>query len=79
MDAAFRKAGNRVELRGKVSGGTDNVVFRLPEGYKPKVESQFQVESGSGTSIVTISPNGDVLADPDEEWVSFDGISFETD
>ena len=75
--AGFRKTGNRVELKGTIAGGTDVVVFTLPEGYRPASEQQFQVASGSGTSVVTISPNGDVLADPNAGWVSLNGISFE--
>ena len=61
----FRKHGNRVELRGTPGGGHGTLMFTLPEGYRPPREMQFPVDSGRGPSIVTIAPNGNVLADPD--------------
>ena len=54
-------------------------MFTLPEGYRPVCETQFPVASGRGLSIVTITDNGDVIADPNDKWVRLDGISFDTD
>jgi len=75
--AGFAKDGDRVLLRGKIGRGTGLKVFTLPAGHRPGTELQFQVESASGGSVVTVTAGGDVLADPNEKWVSFDGISFE--
>ena len=39
-------------------------------------ETDFDVEGESGTTKVTVMPDGSVVADPDKGWVCFDGISF---
>jgi len=82
--ARFRKdEDGRVTLEGTVEVPSDDVgegiglvVFTLPEGYRPASESQFQVDAARGRSVVTVAPDGSVLADPKDGWVSFNGISF---
>jgi hypothetical protein len=84
--ARFRRDGNKVQLEGTVSapGGTGNggtertVVFTLPEDHRPSAQCDFDVASASGTTTVTVMPDGSVLANPNEEWVRFDGIEFTT-
>jgi hypothetical protein len=74
---------NRAELRGTVEvppekrgAGLGLTIFTLPEGFRPASEMQFEVDTERGRSIVTIAPDGSVLADPKDGWVSLNGISF---
>lgn len=52
------------------------VVFTLPPGNRPAVTSDFEVPCEIGRTVVTITPEGDVLADPNVGWIKLDGISF---
>jgi hypothetical protein len=78
-EPGYRKIGNRVLLRGKISGGTDQLAFTLPEGIRPLSDSHFQVDTGRGTSVVTVQADGSVLADPNDGWISLDRINFPVD
>jgi hypothetical protein len=51
-------------------------IFTLPEGYRPASELQFRVETSDGEGIVTVAPDGSVLATP-AEWVDLSKITFE--
>jgi hypothetical protein len=83
--AAFRKVGDRVELRGtvvsnapQVVGAGRTTVFELPEGYRPSVQLTFRVDSEHGPTVVTVLEDGSVVADAIDGWVSLNGISFTT-
>ena len=79
----FRKIEDRVFLEGTavvqsvmVQDELGITVFTLPEGFRPATETQCPVETERGPSVVTIAPNGGVLADPRDGWVRFGGISW---
>ena len=48
-EPGYRKIGNRVLLRGKISGGTDQLAFTLPEGF-PSERSQTNPSTPSRPS-----------------------------
>jgi hypothetical protein len=75
--AGFRKGGNRVQLGGTIIGhGTEIKVFRLPADHRPPREMHFTVEAEQGETVVTVGPDGWVLASPSQGWVKLDGIEF---
>lgn len=84
--AGFRRVGDQVELRGTIvnqtpeeTGGGGTVVFTLPEGYRPPADKAFRVESQRGPTVVTVKPDGTVVADATDGWVSLNGISYTTE
>lgn len=76
---AYRKNGNLIEFRGTVNStnATDLTMFHLPAGCRPDRELQFRVETEMGEGIVTVSPDGSVLATPGVGRIRLDGIAFE--
>lgn len=66
MDAGFYKAPNgRVYLMGLVAGGGADLIFTLPEGYRPQEDLVFAVSTDDGAGgnaygRVDVSANGDV-------------------
>lgn len=81
--ARFKRDGDQVTLAGIVEVPPANqgddlgiVVFTLPEGYRPAEEGHFRVTTERGSSIVTVAPDGSVLADPRDGWISLNGITF---
>jgi hypothetical protein len=58
-------------------GGTaPTAAFRFPEGYRPTERIEFDVMRDGGFTIVTVEPDGHLLADPSVEWVSLHGVRF---
>jgi hypothetical protein len=49
-------------------------VVTLPAGYRPAEDLDFEVESESGSTTVTVQTNGELLADPTVGWIRLDGI-----
>lgn len=60
----YRRIGNRVVIRGTVSGGTaSSSIFNLPVGYRPLAGNAFCATNGlNAVSSVTISTGGSVNA-----------------
>ena len=79
----YRLIGNTVYLRGKAQAiGPERLVFTLPEGFRPLAKVHFQVASGAehgGVSLLTLTPDGLLLAAPADGWISLDGINFPVD
>ena len=77
---AYRKVGNRVQLRGRVSSGTANATaFALPSGYRPLTNQSLCAISSTGSinqvSIDTSGNVGPLLS----VITSLDGLSFYVD
>ncbi|MBB5325207.1 hypothetical protein HNQ34_002307 [Anoxybacillus tepidamans] len=69
-----------VHLKGTVKGGTNNIIFYLPIGYRPLARLFFPVRYWTGTQenigIVQINPDGGVVRTLGTDEVAFDSISF---
>ncbi len=84
--AAYRKKDNTVNLTGVVINGTvsnGTVIYRLPDGFKPRQEHHFasysyQISDGSyGLVEIIIRVNGDVVVGlGGRSYISFAGINF---
>jgi hypothetical protein len=77
---AYRKVGNRVQMRGRVSLGTANATaFALPSGYRPLTNQSLCAISSTGSinqvSIDTSGNVGPLLS----VITSLDGLSFYVD
>lgn len=77
---------NVTELYGPSStagGGLEpdgrSVVGVLPEGARPSTMQSFKVQAEHGETLVTVLPDGAVLADPKAGRIPLDGISFSVD
>jgi hypothetical protein len=53
-------------------------VFRFPSGYWPPVAIDFDVACEVGFTVVTVEPDGWLLADPNVGWISLHGVRFKT-
>lgn len=83
--ARFRLLGDdEVEVDGAIvnsspSGGTEpTVVFQFPEGFRPPIAIDFDVACEVGFTVVTVMPDGSLLADPSVGWISLHGVRFKT-
>lgn len=74
-----------VEIEGTIenrsqrsNGGTTErlTVTTLPVGHRPAEELDFEVESESGPTTITVQTDGALLADPTAGWIRLDGIRF---
>ena len=77
---AYRKVGNRVQLRGRITSGTANTTaFALPAGYRPLTNQSLLGVSSTGTlnqvSVDTSGNLGPLLS----VITSLDGLSFYND
>ena len=54
------------------------VVFTFPEGYRTPVVVDFDVACEVGFTLVTVNPDGSLLADPNVGWISLHGVRFQT-
>ncbi len=82
----YRKKDNTVSLTGVVLNGitgVGSIIFRLPEGYRPRQENHFasytyQISDGAfGLAEIITKVNGDViLGQGGKSYLSFAGISF---
>ena len=81
-NAAYRKDGNRVQLRGLVKAGAGgSVVCNLPAGFRPPAQQIFvAVSDAPAPARIDVRSNGDVaVAQPTTGtlgWLSLDAISF---
>lgn len=80
--ASFRRLNEReVELAGGINGSraTDITVVTLPYGYRPTKEEHFILGDVDGNrTVITVAPDGRVIAEPGVGTMSLDGIIFET-
>lgn len=80
--AAYRKDGNRVQLRGRVKGGAGgSSLFTLPLGFRPPAQQTYAVMSdGTSPTHVDIKSNGEVtVAQPTSGvlgGLSLDAVAF---
>lgn len=76
---AYRKIGNRVQLRGLINAGTANAAFTLPTGFRPPQTVLLSgVNTAATVTAVTIDSAG-VYTPQQAQNHSLDGISFYTD
>lgn len=83
--AGFRRVGDKVELRGVVTGGASHsVAFTMPPGYRPLAQVTFAPVAFDSTTqanvggFVAVSANGDVTIGyaTGTSFVCLDGINF---
>lgn len=80
----FKNKDGLVTLSGLITGDYSKIMFRLPEGWKPKNQLIFSVMSDNITRRLDINSNGELFINNDGSigkisgngWVSLDGISF---
>ena len=77
---AYRKVGNRVQLRGRITSGTANTTaFALPAGYRPQTNQSLLGVSSTGTlNQVSVDTSGN-LSPLLSVITSLDGLSFYND
>lgn len=74
----------RVYLTGVVKGNNNTIVFTLPAGYRPvRLNEILNANASGGNAQIVVSANGDVsatsLSGNVAAYVSFDGLSFDTE
>jgi hypothetical protein len=75
----YKGKDSRVYLEGVVNGGSSNVIFTLPVGYRPASRIFFIVsQNGGSRGRIDIASNGEVRFEfgNDNTQVGLDGISF---
>lgn len=80
---AYRKIGNRVQLRGRVTGGPGGgtlgaTAFTLPTGYRPQTTLVMNTATMAAANGVQIDTSGNVQPNASIN-TSLDGISFLVD
>jgi len=76
---AYRKVGNMVRLRGRVTGGTAGLTaFALPSGYRPLTTLTLATSTVAATNSVQIDTSGNVQPTASAN-TSLDSISFYVD
>lgn len=80
-DPEYRKIGNQVYIKGliKRTSGTDNTVFTLPVGFRPKKSGVFTSKQEGGGPDIYITNFGRVSttnAYVNNTWMSMDTIMF---
>ena len=70
-----------VHLRGLLKDGdaANDVMFSLPEGFRPRYRNLFASYSNSGVCRIDVDTDGDVHAQTggSTTWTSIDGLIFE--
>ena len=81
----FKNKYGLVTMNGLVKGDFSKIIFKLPEGWKPKKQLIFSVMSDNTSRRLDINSNGELFLSingyPKGEvtgngWVSLSGISF---
>lgn len=78
VTVGYRRVGETVNMRGRVTGGTTGAAFVLPEGFRPDQRGFYGVltgASGSTITVVTLQASGNVEA-VSGALPNFDAISF---
>lgn len=84
-NAAYRKDGNRVQLRGLVKGGSgSSIVFLLPVGFRPLAQHLFVINTDIAVAVrIDVRSNGEVYLPQATSaplgWMSLDSVSFYVD
>ena len=80
----FKNKDGLVTLNGLVKGDYSKIIFRLPEGWKPKKQLIFSICSDNTSRRIDINSNGELFLNSNGNagtvsgngWVSLSGISF---
>ncbi len=80
----FKNREGLVTIHGLVRGDYSKIIFRLPEGWKPKKQLIFSVCSDNTSRRLDINSNGELFLNNNGNpgtvsgngWVSLSGISF---
>lgn len=68
---AFRQEGQRVFLRGTISGGTNSIAFNIPAPLRPSAK----VRMHAGTAVIEVDAAGNVTI-TGSGTVGLDGLSY---
>ena len=80
----FKNKDGLVTINGLVKGDYSKIIFRLPEGWKPKKQLIFSVSSDNISRRLDINSNGELFLNTNGDvgtvtgsgWVSLSGITF---
>ena len=80
----FKNRDGLVTLNGLIKGDYSKIIFKLPEGWKPKKQLIFSVCSDETSRRLDINSNGELFLNHSGNtgtvtgsgWVSLSGISF---
>jgi len=75
---SYRLIGQTVFLKGRISGGTANVAFTLPAGYRPAQATYFCIwdNTASAGRRLAIDTAGGVTPQTATDVQCLDGVSF---
>ena len=72
--------GKRRYLRGTTASRNGDLIWTLPPEDRPNTNLEFpEQDSSEGKAMVRLWGDGGISADVTAEWVSYDGIEFDTD
>ena len=80
----FKNRDGLVTINGLIKGDYSKIIFKLPEGWKPKKQLIFSVCSDNTTRRLDINSNGELFLNNNgypgtvtgNGWLSLSGISF---
>jgi hypothetical protein len=64
--------------RASSSESAPTTVMVFPEGYRPSKRVDFEVKSETGTTTVSVLPDGQLLADASVGWIDLEGVRFDS-
>jgi len=75
---SYRLIGQTVFLRGRIAGGSANIAFTLPAGYRPAQSGFFCVWDNTASSgkRLQIDTSGNVIPSTATDVQCLDGVSF---
>ena len=77
---AYRKVGNRVQLRGRITGGNAGATaFTLPAGFRPQTVQTMPSSTAAATNLMQIDTSGNVQPTTATINTSLDAISYYVD
>jgi hypothetical protein len=76
----IRREGNKVHLRGAISGGTSQVIANIPTGYRPTVQNGhvlvYDQTNGTGRLVTVRVDNGNIQGPGGSPEIRFGGYYF---
>ncbi len=80
----YKNKDGLVTMNGLVKGNYKNIIFRLPEGWKPNKQLIFAISSDNISRRLDINSNGELYLNTNGHagtvegngWVSLSGISY---
>ena len=80
----YKNKDGLVTMNGLVKGNYKNIIFRLPEGWKPNKQLIFAISSDNISRRLDINSNGELYLNTNgyvgtvegNGWVSLSGISY---